>query len=98
MPINRLRRSVKEFVGETSANVSTLVAKGNAFLQSLFGKKKKEKTKPKTSTNHPNRPHQRKAKVAPGTAYVKKKEKVNWYEGWGSGTTGQQIIDNATRR
>ena len=93
LPINRLRRGVKNLVWDTAENLSDLVNKGNDFLQGLFGKKKKKK--PRSEPSRPDRPHQRKKTTQFGTSNVKKKKKVEWYEGWGN-ATGQQILDNAS--
>lgn len=94
LPINRFRRSVKDFVGETSHQLSDLVNKGGKILQSLFGKKK---PKPRPKPSRPDRPHQRVVKKEFGTAHVKKGRQIHGFEGWGN-ISGQQLMDNAAKK
>ena len=93
LPINRFRRSVRDFVGETSHQLSDLVNKGGKILQSLFGKKPKPRPKP----SRPDRPHQRVAKKEIGTSHVKKGRQIHGFEGL-SHLTGQQIMDAAAKK
>lgn len=94
LPINRFRKNVSDFIGETADHLSDWVNKGTSFLQGLFGKK----AKPREVPSRPDRPHQRKARKEVGTAHVKKNDKVNWWEGWGKKSTGQQLYNIAAKK